>query len=722
MEIIKNDNAKQPYYFKVYQAQEITITILRELLQLRCDNGDRQHEYRKRLKTYRIGDGKYTKGVYDIAMSFDIETTTVETSQPYATMYIWQMGINKNVIIGRTWQQFIYILDLIKQAIKPTKNQRLFCFIHNASFEFQFMRKWINVTDAFLKEQRTLLYIEHDNFIQFRDSYAMTQQSLKKLAETYTNTQKCTGDLDYTIVRHFATEGLTDTELMYCYNDVLILNEYFDYYSQFLQNKFAPLTATAVLNKEVQDGFKECSEEYKRFIKNSHPKTEQDYNWLMGSVYRGGYVHGNELYIDDLFTINDNIYGVDFTSSYPSVMLFMKYGYRFRKAKATTIDDILAYINDDYAVLFEAEFYDIKRKGLHSIESVSKCIDIVNCCYDNGRVASASYMRVALTCQDLLSYLEFYEWDTEKTKVLYCEIAQKEYLPSYLTQPLLKYYTTKNALKNEGKDDTIEYALAKAKVNSFYGLTVKMLPNKRVTYDNTGWGVVDAKAYEKCKDNGLLPYFGVYVSSYARRNLLMMVNRLEKGGYPCLYMDTDSIKIMGFDDGAKAIIEDYNKHIKKLCSEAKKRLKTNDLIDGLGEFDAEYGEGTKHGQVEYFKMQGAKRYIITTVKGYKNQTIAGLPKNILFENHTTQEVFDMFTDDMAINDCKLMAVYNDEETHEKLTDCNGKTVEIYEKSSVALVDTDFTMKIKDLWLQDILRMKQEEELYYNRQVKGYNEW
>lgn len=702
MERLLNENAKNKYYFNVYQASEIDYVVLTQLLLTDTNTLDKAHRKKgrglsRRIKSYTTGTGKMRKGILDICMSFDIETTSIDAEpKPYATMYIWQMGVNDNVIIGRHWGEFINILDLIKEIIQPSKNQRIFCAVHNLGFEFQFMRKWLDVTDAFLKDQRQPLYVEHSGFIQFRDTQALTNQSLKKLAETYTNTQKCAGDLDYSLCRTYESV-LDSVELGYCYNDALILTEFMRYYiDTYISKGYAPLTATGILNKEVQDGFADMPEQFKEYIYNSHPQDIDMYNWLMCAVYRGGYVHGNELYIGKMLTEVDKIVGVDFTSSYPAVMLFMKYGYKFKKANIQTFQAILDYIHNDYAVLCELTFYDIRRTTAHSIESSSKCIELEGASIDNGRVAYARKMRVALTCQDILSYCEFYQFDYDTVEVHKVYVSKKEYLPRYLLNPLIEAYTLKNKLKLADLSETMEYKLAKSRVNSFYGLCVKKLPIARVCYDNNGWHVESGKDYEKNKENGLLPYFGVYISAYARRNLLSVVYKLESAGYPCIYMDTDSIKIKNYDKGADDIISAYDNHIKELTEDAKKRLTIGDLIDGLGQFDKEYGVKSA---VTGLKCLGAKRYIITTADGKKNQTIAGLPKNILFELYPDDEsVFNAFTNHMTVNNCKLCSHYNDNEITATISDYQGHTTTIHELSSVALLSTDFSMSINDLWL------------------------
>ena len=50
---------------------------------------------------------------YNIPCSFDIETTSFidEFGNKSATMYVWQLGLNGCVIVGRTWDEYIQVIN-----------------------------------------------------------------------------------------------------------------------------------------------------------------------------------------------------------------------------------------------------------------------------------------------------------------------------------------------------------------------------------------------------------------------------------------------------------------------------------------------------------------------------------------------------------------------------------------------------------------------------------
>ena len=61
-------------------------------------------------------DGKMeTVYYYNLVVAFDIETTSYLNKQgeKRATMYIWQLSFNGEIILGRTWDEFVTIINTI---------------------------------------------------------------------------------------------------------------------------------------------------------------------------------------------------------------------------------------------------------------------------------------------------------------------------------------------------------------------------------------------------------------------------------------------------------------------------------------------------------------------------------------------------------------------------------------------------------------------------------
>ena len=138
-------------------------------------------------------------------------------------MYEWTLGINGYVLIGRRWEEFMTVCEYIHKSYSLDDKNILIIYVHNLSFEFQFLRKRFNWKSVFSLDERKPIRALTDMGIEFRCSYLLSGYSLAKLAEQLTeySVEKMVGDLDYNLVRHAGTP-LTEKELKYCINDVLV--------------------------------------------------------------------------------------------------------------------------------------------------------------------------------------------------------------------------------------------------------------------------------------------------------------------------------------------------------------------------------------------------------------------------------------------------------------------------------------------------------------------
>lgn len=181
-----------------------------------------------------------------------------------------------------------------------------------------------------------------------------------------------TGDLDYNVRRN-TTDGknLTPKELAYCENDVIILSEFSEFiFKTYIQNGFLPLTKTGILRRKVKEAVKEHpnSKRIHQAISESFP-SKQFYKVLMNYCFRGGYVHANAFHTGKVIK---NVYSVDFTSSYPSVM-FKSYVpcSNFYKQTNTTFENFEKHTKT-HCVIADVTFKNIRTKTPHSIESKTK--------------------------------------------------------------------------------------------------------------------------------------------------------------------------------------------------------------------------------------------------------------------------------------------------------------------------------------------------------------
>ena len=169
---------------------------------------------------------------FNVPCSFDIETSSFFRStgtdeQKVAIMYEWTFGIYGAVIVGREWGEFVSMIETLCNELKLTENKRLIIYVHNLSYEFQFMRKWFEWDKVFSIDNRKPIYALTTAGVEFRCSYLLSGYSLAKLGDelrTYT-VRKLTGALDYEKIRHNKTE-LTPQEIAYCVNDVRVVMAY----------------------------------------------------------------------------------------------------------------------------------------------------------------------------------------------------------------------------------------------------------------------------------------------------------------------------------------------------------------------------------------------------------------------------------------------------------------------------------------------------------------
>lgn len=180
---------------------------------------------------------KTNKGIeyYNMPNAYDIETTSItefsklnnEIIDKRAIQYVWQVSLNGKYVMGRTWDEFITFYNELVEYYQTNENKRLIVYVHNLSFEFQFMRKHFKWLKVFSLDKRQPIQAVTIDGIEFRCSYLLSGFSLEKLGEQLTKykARKKTGSLDYSKLRHTKTP-LTNDEILYCLADVEVVTNY----------------------------------------------------------------------------------------------------------------------------------------------------------------------------------------------------------------------------------------------------------------------------------------------------------------------------------------------------------------------------------------------------------------------------------------------------------------------------------------------------------------
>lgn len=430
-------------------------------------------------QTFDDNGDRYSLYYYNLPMSFDIEDSsfynqevyTMQEPEKISVMYVWQFGIDNVVIMGRTWDQFMELLAIIKKY--TTKEKRAIIYVHFLDHEFQFMRKWIKWDKVFSRKTRSPIYAITGG-IEFRDSYILTGKSLAKTAEdirTDRGLRKRIGDLDYTKIRGTLTH-LSRKEIGYCMADVQILNTYIR--EKIEENKDnigrIPLTNTGYVRRFVKSQCLPTNKDkadnrytYMAGIKNLTLEP-QEYK-LLKRAFQGGFTHANACYVGD--TIKGRIDSFDFTSSYPAVILSMPFpASKGKKVKPQTQKELDKYLYD-YLSIFTIRFFNIREKpdAPDNIISSSKCWDVTRGVYNNGRLVSAVSVSTAMSNIDLESVKRFYDYDYFYIGDMY--IYDKGYLPKPIIESVLELYRAKTELKGVIGAE-VEYLLKKGMLNSVY--------------------------------------------------------------------------------------------------------------------------------------------------------------------------------------------------------------------------------------------------------------
>lgn len=650
---------------------------------------------------------------YNIECSFDIETnSTYHKGEKVAFMYIWAFGIADLKIYGRTWEEFQSLMELISVIFELEKDKRILCYIHNFSFEFQFMRKYFEWTEVFAISERKPIKALTNLGIEFRDSYILSGFSLAKTAENLSShsIEKMTGDLDYSLLRTKDTP-LSEEEMKYVENDIVIIlyyiNEQIEQYGDLHK---VPLTNTGRVRKYVERNCyytntnhrKSSRGKYHRYRKlmQSLTLTTSDY-MIAKQSFQGGFTHANSHYTGQTL---ENVTSIDFTSSYPAVMLAELFP--MSKAEYVEVKDTDHFLEllKTYHVIFEATFTNIQTTiEQENYLSESKCRDIEKPIINNGRIFRADKLTTTITEIDFSIIRKAYQWDSFNISNVH--IFQKGYLPKSIIESVLELYKDKTELKGvEGKE--VEYGLAKGMLNSVYGMSVTDIVRDETDYINDEWESTpplignEIEKYNDKKNRFLFYIWGVYITAYARRNLWTGILNI---GDDYVYSDTDSIKLLNYEKHLP-YIEKYNEVIIKkmelMCDYYK--LDVNDLkpknIQGI---EKPIGVWDYEGTSEKFKTLGAKRYL-TLTDNKLELTVAGLSKKNGLEYMIEQcggnyhKVFDYFNDELYIpaeRTGKMTHTYIDESITFIATDYLGNSTEVTTHSGVHLESVDFTLSL-----------------------------
>lgn len=525
--------------------------------------------------------GKRRPPMYlDLVTAFDIETTRLPDIEQ-SFMYVWQWQFGPGcLVMGRTWDEFKELTDLLAKYIHKAfgSRARLVVWVHNLSYEFQFMRGIYPFTseEVFVMDRRKVVKCSMFDAFEFRCSYIHSNMSLdlfvKKMGCTI---QKLTGTFDYEKSRYPWTP-LSSSEVAYCVHDVAALVEAITRELELDGDTLAsiPMTSTGYVRRDVKNTLKEIPD-YRLWIKDQLPSFPV-YSALR-EAFRGGNTHASRFMSKRVL---ENVHSVDRSSSYPDVLVNCEFPvseFSYRGPISFERLEKNVWIHHK-AALIRVRFYGIELSdpwiGCPYLTR-DKSRNIVKGTYDNGRILAADYLETTLTDIDYWIVKSQYCW--MKAEITESWFARYGYLPDEFRKLICWYYEKKTELKGDD-EQKVFYEKIKNKINALYGMTAQNPVKENLIF--TTWDEVkewygkhpnyvlpspgpnyipdESKSPEEMLDKynrkAFLVYqWGVWVTAHARRELQEMI---DLAGDNFVYTDTDSVKYVGELD-----LTEYNTRI-----------------------------------------------------------------------------------------------------------------------------------------------------------------
>lgn len=648
-----------------------------------------------------------------IGAGFDIETSRVEISgKVTGYCYHWQFGLGENVIAGRTLDTMIEFFTMLEDLLDNMDEGDLKILVWDANlgYEYQYCKTYwyrLGLSKLFAKEKRKPLKFQIGEHIIMRECIGLFGHSLAQIASNYCKTQKLKGDLDYDLVRVSETP-MTEKEMQYCENDVKILVELGQYVFQnfFGKKKQLPLTSTGLIRNKIKKRIGKNIRKVKKEVQENLPG-EKEYNLFRKYLFKGGICGTNALWTNQIIV---NVVCADITSDYPSQMLHKK----FPMGKCVQCENS-EFMSENIPYIAVIKFVDVKSKTTHSFMSRHKCLNKFTmnwdkCQIDNGRVHKADEMIVILNDVEFRTFIMSYDFDKEKSVVLKTwKFERYARLPPYVLEVLKEEYLKKQKLKSEGKQETIEYKDSKSAVNGTSGMMCTAIFTDEWVFSGceieemTGEdGEILKKSFEEAtKSMFLSPFWGYWITSYARHLLMHFINKYPK---VIVQYDTDSLYFVDGMPQSEMLRKELNAFNERMY-EINMEMFGDEHFRDLGAWDIEKpfkkfkGLGSK--RYAYQKENGDYKFVVSGCRKYAGVSTIELQwrdTGNVKGSPAKRDILEFFEDGMTVDKDhthKLASKYIDEPMSGTVAGYSGEIENIYCPSAVILEPVDFTLGMAD---------------------------
>lgn len=555
-------------------------------------------------------DAAYYFLVCDIETStkYDTDNNPILTWLSYGYCILYNIDFLKiDICYFRKWEELKRFLIKVEQRFP---NRKLTCFVHNLQFEFEFFIRNLSPPIKILSNSThapIATFLEHFNSIEFRCTYKLTGLSLKKLGNAI-GLEKL--EDDYSLLLPF--DEVSEEKKYYCMRDCDVVAKYVcdQLLKEFGSLRKIPYTKTGRVRAMYNEFYRRYAKE-NDVLWDEYPD-ENCYQALL-DAFAGAIVISNPMFTG---VVLSDVESYDITSSYPYAQLKEEYPYCIKRL----YDFDISFLKRKFWIA-KIKFYRIQTKynwGWLSTAKMNEFDELTSEFY-NGKLLYAGYIVRTITNVDFESINLTYDY--EKLEILeYYDMERWGEIPKPYQQTIEHFCVNKGQLKEkvaeieeeygeqskEFLDISIDYMFSKGDFNSIYGMTVQKIVQESFSIDDLYHWVKVPQQYKK--KNGHMKrnfLFGIYVTAYARRNLLRCI--VKNCPYTFVYADTDSVKgwfTNGFVDTNEPLSQKFidNKYLKKL------------------------GQFSKERTYRQFLTWGAKKYCYKHEGNEVIYTVAGLPK------------------------------------------------------------------------------------------------
>lgn len=612
-------------------------------------------------------------GIIDCVTAFDIETTALRDIEQ-SIIYAWSFTAEGHITyVGRTWSEALAMFGILSERVG---DYTLICYIHNLSYEWQWMLQVFNVgpEDVLLVKKRRPLIFKYKN-IEFRCSYLQTNMNLALFAEqAKAKHRKLAGDLDYNIVRYPWTR-LSKKEWKYiCYDTISLVESIRNEMVRDNDNLATiPWTSTGYVRRDMRKALRP----HRKWIEKLMPRGPL-YE-LLHEAFRGGDTHANRYYAGRLLR---GVECDDESSAYPAAQVTQSFPIRpFKFIGELDVAGLAEHLKKGHALIMRIWCDEIVLRDEMWPDpyiSYSKCVGSEDVILDNGRILRATCLGLSVTDIDLEIILDTY--NIGKLYIFDAWYSAYGSLPDSAINVILDYFIKKTTLKGIDWQEEL-YTKSKNKLNGIYGMSAQDPGKPEITMEDGDYIVQDATIDERLadtKERMVMPYqWGVWTTAHARYALYRAIKADPESA---VYWDTDSLY-----SAAPQNHEKYNREKIKQCKEhGAMATDPTGTVHYLGvfEYDGSYDRFITFGAKKYIKEKNGK--VTVTIAGVNKKWGSELVQKLGIDNIRPGFIFK--------NMNKLGIKYNDHKTVNTIRR-EGRDIPLYRNAY--LYETQYKLSLAE---------------------------